>query len=137
MSQMPDIDRLLAADEANIHTMDKVFTGYSHELPELLNTASELYQTCCRAFGQALSDESRGLVNNAAVDRGLLLARIGILYATAVTDFLRMRLTMPLACVRLQCELLALIKLMFENASVAQQWMSILTDNDGRALFRQ
>src|SRR5712691_2809329 len=145
MPQIPEIDRLLAADEANVQTMRKVFTDYSQELPELLNTASELYTTCSRAFGQALSDETRGLlIDNSAVEkiqakvqRGLLLARIGVLYSTAVTDFLRMRLTMPLACVRLQYESLALVKLMFENPSVAQQWMSIQTDKDGRTFFYQ
>jgi hypothetical protein len=145
MSQIPDIDRLLAADEANVHTMRQVFTDYSKELPELLNTASELYTTCSRAFGEALSDETRGLlIDNSLVEkiqakfqRGLLLARIGVLYSTAVTDFLRMRLTMPLACVRLQCESLALIKLISENPAVAQQWMSIQTDKDGRTFFYQ
>jgi hypothetical protein len=143
MPQIPEIDRLLAADEANVQTMRKVFTDYSQELPELLNAASELYTTCSRAFGQALSDETRGLlIDNSAVEkiqakvqRGLLLARIGVLYSTAVTDFLRIRLTTPLACVRLQCESLALVKLMFENPSVAQQWMNIQKDKDGRTFF--
>lgn len=144
MQQMPDIDSLLVADEANVHSMREVFTGYSQELPELLNTASVLYNTCCRAFGQTVSDEIGGLVDDSAdektkanLQRGLLLARIGVLYSTAVTDFLRMRLTIPLACVRLQCESLALIKLMLENSSVAQQWMNIHTDEDGRVFFRQ
>ena len=131
MSQIPDIDRLLAADEANVRSMRKVFDNYSKELPELLNTASELYGTCSRVFGQAISDETSGLqpdssiVENIQVKfyRGLLLARIGVLYGSAVADFLRMRLTMPLACVRLQCESIALIKLMSENILAAQKWM--------------
>jgi hypothetical protein len=124
--------------------MRKLFADCSSALPELLNTASVLYNTCCRAFGQTVSDEMGGLVDSLAsekmkvtLQRGLLLARIGVLYTTAVTDFLRMRLTIPLVCVRLQCESLALIKLMFENPLVAQEWMRILTDNDGRVFFRQ
>lgn len=145
MSQIPDIDRLLAADEANVRSMRKVFDNYSKELPELLNTASELYGTCSRVFGQAISDETSGLqpdssiVENIQVKfyRGLLLARIGVLYGSAVADFLRMRLTMPLACVRLQCESIALIKLMSENILAAQKWMSIQTDNDGRNFFNK
>jgi hypothetical protein len=144
MPQMPDIDNLIAADKANVQKMRRVFADYSPELPELLNTASVLYQTCCRAFGQTVSDEAASLVDSSAAEgmqaklqRGLLLARIGVLYSTAVTDFLRMRLTIPLVCVRLQCESLALIKLIFENPSVSRQWMDILTDEDGRVFFRQ
>src|SRR5262245_45788687 len=144
MSQMKELDVQIEADEANVRTMRKLFTDCSPTLPELLNTASVLYNTCCRAFGQTVSEEIGGLADRSAsekmkvtLQRGLLLARIGVLYSTAVTDFLRMRLTIPLVCVRLQCESLALIKLMFENPSVAQQWMSILTDNDGRGFFRQ
>ena len=125
--------------------MRQVFTDYSQELPELLNAASELYTTCSRAFGQALSAEINGLPRNTSPDsplveevrgkwqRGLLLNRIGILYATAVVDLLRMRLTAPLGYVRLQCESIALVKLMSEDPSIAHQWVNIATDQEGRA----
>ena len=69
--------------------------------------------------------------------RGLLFARVGVLYATAVADLLRMRLTVPLGYVRLQCESIALLKLMSENSSIAQQWVNIQTDKDGRDFFKK
>src|SRR5712691_3967426 len=95
ISQMPDIDSLLATDEANVREMQKLFAGYQG-LPELLNTASILYTTCSRALGQALSHEVNSLPRDTSPDspivaevvvkwqRGLLFARIGTLYATAV-----------------------------------------------------
>jgi hypothetical protein len=145
MTQMRDIERLLEADAANAQLMLGVFNDYSQELPDLLNGASELYATCCRAFGQTISEEFGGLPgDNATVgsiqvklQRGLLLARIGVLYSTAIADFLRMRLTTPLASVRLQCESLALIKLMSDNPSIARQWMNIVSAKDGRQFFNQ
>jgi hypothetical protein len=144
MSQMPDIDGLLSADEINVRQMQKLFENYQG-LPELLNMASVLYSTCCRVFGQTLSQEMRGLPHDTAVkqkvlaklQRSLLLARIGVLYTMSVTDLLRMRLTGPLGYVRLQCESFALIKLMFEEPSIAQEWMAIETDKDGKAFFNK
>ena len=96
-------------------------------------------------WGRVLSDETRGISpDTPAVERiqakwlrGLLLTRIGVLYSTAVADLLRMHLTMPLGCVRLQCESLALVKLMSEDPAVAHQWMGIQTDQEGKAFFRR
>jgi hypothetical protein len=148
MSQMPDIDSLLEADEKNVREMQKLFANYQG-LPDLLNTASILYKTCGRAFGQALSYETGGLPRDTDPDssvvaamvvkwqRGLLFTRIGVLYATAVADLLRMRLTAPLGYVRLQCEAIALLKLMSEDSSIAQQWVNIQTDKDGKAFFKK
>lgn len=145
---MPDIDSLLATAEANVREMRKLFAGYQG-LPELLNTASVLYTTCSRAMGQALSHEVNGLPRDTSPDspivaevlvkwqRGLLFARVGVLYATAVADLLRMRLTAPLGYVRLQCESIALLKLMSQNSSIAQQWVNIQTEKDGRAFFKK
>jgi hypothetical protein len=48
-----------------------------------------------------------------------------------------MRLTVPLGYQRLQCESIALLKLMSEDSSVTQQWVSIQTDAEGRAFFRK
>src|SRR5713101_6812516 len=149
MSQMPDIDSLLEADEKNVREMQKLFAG-CQGLPELLNEAVVLYKTCNRAFGQALSQEISGLPHDLPLDnssyradfvtkhqRGLLFARIGVLYATAVADLLRMRLTAPLGYVRLQCESIALLKLMSENPSIVQQWVKIETDKQGKDFFQQ
>jgi hypothetical protein len=60
MSQMPDIYRLLEADEKNVREMQKYFAGYQG-LSELLNEASVLYTKCCDAFGQTLSHEMNNL----------------------------------------------------------------------------
>src|SRR6266853_5692590 len=62
---------------------------------------------------------------------------IGVFYSAAVADLLRMRLTVPLGYLRLQCESIALLKLMSENSSVTQQWVSIQTDKDGKAFFQK
>lgn len=149
MSEMPEIDSLLEADEKNVREMQKVFAGYQG-LPELLNEAAVLYKTCSRAFGQALSQEVSGLPRDLPLDnrsivaefvakshRGLLFTRIGVLYATAVTDLLRMRLTAPLGYMRLQCESIALLKLMSEDCSIVHQWVNIQTDKDGTAFYHK
>ena len=73
----------------------------------------------------------------ADICRALLFARVGVLYSAAVADLLRMRLTVPLGYLRLQCESIALLKLMSEAPSITQQWKSIQTDDDGRAFFHR
>jgi hypothetical protein len=136
MSQMPDIDSLLEADEKNASEMQKLFASYQG-LPELLNKVSVLYSTCSRAFGQTLSHEIKSLPRDTPPDRlvvakllakrhrGLLFTRIGVLYGTAVADLLRMRLTAPLGYLRLQYESIALLKLMSENSSIIEEWVNI------------
>src|SRR5882672_1702938 len=148
MSLMPDIDRLLETDERNVHEMHRFFAGYQG-LSELLNEASVLYTTCTRAFGQALNGELNNLRDDPRPDaaamavlpsdrcRALLFARVGVLYAAAVADLLRMRLTTPMGYLRLQCESVALLKLMKENPASTKQWMDIRTDADGRAFFNK
>ena len=148
MSQMPDIDGLLEADEKNVREMHKLFADYQG-LPELLNEVSVLYTTCNRAFGQTLTHEINSLPDDIPFDspvvaevlakrqRGLLFTRIGVLYGTAIADLLRMRLTAPLGYIRLQCESIALIKLMSENSSIAQQWVNIQTEKDGKDFFNE
>ena len=145
---MPDIEGLLGADEKNVRQMQRLFASYKG-LPELLNEASVLYTTCSRAFGQTLGHEINSLPRGTPPDKhiiagllakrhcALLFTRIGVLYATAVADLLRMRLTAPLGYLRLQCESIALLKLMSENSSVIEQWVNIQTDKEGRAFFRK
>jgi hypothetical protein len=148
MSQMPDINSLLAADEKNAREMQRLFASYQG-LPELLNEASVLYSTCSRAFGQTLSHEVNSLPRDMPPDkqviaellakrhRALLFTRISVLYGTAVADLLRMRLTAALWYIRLRCESIALLKLMSENSSVVEQWVNIQTDKEGRAFFQK
>jgi hypothetical protein len=148
MSQMPDIDNLLAADEKNVREMQRLFASYQG-LPDLLNEASVLYTTCSRAFGQTLSHEINSLPRNTHPDkhviaellakrhRALLFTRIGVLYGTAIADLLRMRLTAPLGYIRIQCESIALLKLMSEDPSIIQQWVNIQTDKEGRSFFQK
>src|SRR5262249_27179543 len=148
MSQMPDIDRLLEVDGKNVRAMQKVFAGYQG-LPELLNEAVVLHQTCSRALEQALRHESHHQPYDLPLDspitagveaklfRSFLFARLGNLYAAAVADLLRMRLTAPLGYVRLLCESIALLKLMAEDASILQQWVNIQSDQDGKTFFQK
>jgi hypothetical protein len=148
MSLMPDIDRLLESDERNVREMHRFFEGFQG-LSELLNEASVLYQTCSRAFGQTLNDKLNSLPRDTHQDesviaalltdryRALLFARIGVFYSAAVADLLRMRLTVSLGYLRLQCESIALLKLMSENPAVTQQWVSIQSDAEGVAFFRK
>ena len=56
--ELPEIDRLLKDDEANVRTMLQVFARTGGELLELLNDADALYSTCCHAFGQEVSKYS-------------------------------------------------------------------------------
>jgi hypothetical protein len=141
--EIPDIDQLLNADEANVRTMREVLAGVSADLPRLLNEASVLYTTCSRSFGQGGSEYLRAMISDrnareelkASLIRGLLLNEIGGLYAMAVADFLRMRVTAPYAYVRLQCESLALMKLMRQNPGIAEEWVAIETDDQGKRFF--
>jgi len=48
-----------------------------------------------------------------------------------------MRLTAPLGYMRLQCESIALLKLMSEDFSITQQWVNIQSDKDGKAFFQK
>jgi hypothetical protein len=128
--------------------MQKLFASYQG-LPELINEASVLYTACSRVFGQTLSHEINSLPRDTPPDniviaelvvkrqRALLFTRIGVLYGTAIADLLRMRLTAPLGYIRLQCESIALLKLMSENSSIMQQWVNIQTDKEGRAFFQK
>jgi hypothetical protein len=143
--EIPDIDQLLNADEANVRTMREVLAGVSADLPRLLNEASVLYTTCSRSFGQGGSEYLRAMISDrnareelkASLIRGLLLNEIGGLYAMAVADFLRMRVTAPYAYVRLQCESLALMKLMRQNPGIAEEWVAIETDDQGKRFFNK
>jgi hypothetical protein len=126
---IPEIDGLLKADEKNVQEMRRVFATFSQDLRELLNNAVTLYTTSAHAFTQGVSDYVRDLSQTgmdevtsneleAKLMRGLLLCRTGVLYGIAVAEFLHMRITTPFACIRLQCESLALIKLMHETPTV-------------------
>jgi hypothetical protein len=134
---IPGVDELLKADEGNVQTRLKFFADVSTDLPLIINEVSVLYTTCCRVFGQGVSEYARvGAPTEAELLaktlHGLLLARISVLYAMAVADFLRMRVTTPLAHVRLQCDSLALIKSMEQDSSIAQQWKK----DDGKCFYQ-
>ena len=68
--------------------------------------------------------------------RALLLMRAGVLYDWAFTDFLRMRVTGPLAYLRVQVETIALIVLMTQDPDVAHEWFEIGSDEGGKKFFR-
>ena len=128
--------------------MHRFFAAFSQDLPELLNTAAALHTTSSRAFAQGVSDYGPNLSNggmdkatsnewDAKLMRGFLLCRIGVLYGIAAAKFLRMRITTPFACIRIQCESLTLIKLMHESPELAQEWREIATDEQGAAFYRK
>lgn len=68
-------------------------------------------------------------------NRGMLLARVGVLYATSVADLMRMRVTAPLGYIRIQCETLAVMKLMLDKPAIAREWRLIETHEEGRAFM--
>jgi len=70
-------------------------------------------------------------------NRGILLARMGVLFGTAAADLLRMRITSPLGLVRVQVESIALMKLMADRPEVARKWRSILTDRQGLRFYQK
>jgi hypothetical protein len=75
MSLMPDIDRLLETDERNVREMRRFFAGFQG-LSELLNEASDLYQTCSRAFGQALNDKLNSFPRDIRPDESVVAALV-------------------------------------------------------------
>lgn len=87
----------------------------------------EIFKNCTNALDGFYSRQNRAI----------LLVRIGVLYGMAVADFLRMRLTAPMAYIRLQCESLALMKLMRDDPAIAREWQSILAEEQGVAFFRK
>jgi hypothetical protein len=140
--EVPLIDELLDTDEKNIQSIRKYFAHVSPTLPKLLNDIATLYKTCARVFSQELSrycstSQPEELKALALVTEGLLLGRIGVLYCMAAADFLRMRITAPFAKIRLQCESLALIKLMEQSPDIAQKWQEIRTEDDGKKFFNK
>lgn len=173
---IPEIDRLLEADENNISEMRRQFFDFDHDLPEMLNQAAVIYHTYNRAFSQGLDAHFLPLFTSMATigtstvsgfkaklegpvpagqeeifkscrrafdefyarqNRAMLLVRMGVLYGMAVADFLRMRLTAPMAYLRLQCESLAMMKLMRDDPVVARKWQEIITENQGMTFFRK
>jgi hypothetical protein len=125
---IPEIDQLLTADEKNARSMRQFLARVSSNLPKLLNEAAVLYDICCRVFGREAAPHDRTTIRDVAggrevpplyLIRGLLLSHIGTLYLMAVADFLRMRVTAPLAYLRLQCESVALMKLMRQDPHIA------------------
>lgn len=70
-------------------------------------------------------------------NRGVLLNLLGVHYATAIADFLRMRVTAPFAYLRLQCESLALMKLMRDTPELANQWRKLDGDEDGVKFYKK
>lgn len=143
--EIPEIDKLLNADKDNIRSMRQILPRVSSDLPRLLNEPAVLYDICGRVFGQEVAPHDRivipdvtggsGQVLPLNIIRGLLFSQIGILYLMAAADFLRMRVTAPLAYLRLQCESVALMKLMRQNPSIAGEWVAIQTDEQGRRFF--
>src|SRR5262245_39524570 len=136
---IPEIDKLLDIDTQNIDKTRKFFSDFDHSLPDTLNTAATIYQTCVRAFGQGTGNLARTieeamealnvhmlpdlmtmfqapppkgqetLIQNARAavhaylslqNRAALLTRMYVLYGYIVADFLRVRLTTPMACLR-------------------------------------
>lgn len=69
-------------------------------------------------------------------NRGLLLLDLRNLFSMAIADILRMRVTSSLFYLRLQCETLALMKLMLENPEIAKEWKKCLTEKEGILFFR-
>jgi hypothetical protein len=141
---IPDIDQLLNADEENTRSMRPFLAPVNSDLPRLLNEPAVLYDICGRVFGQEVAPHDRTTIPDVAgygqvlplnIIRGLLLSHIGTLYMMAVADILRMRVTAPLAYLRLQCESVALMKLMRQIPSIAGEWAAIQTDEQGRRFF--
>ena len=69
-------------------------------------------------------------------NRGMLLGSLGVLYGMAVADLLKMRVTAPFVYLRLQCESLAIMKLMKDTPKIAPQWRKIETDEEGIKFYR-
>ena len=68
-------------------------------------------------------------------NRGILVARMGVQYAMAVADLLRMRVTSPLSFLRVQCESIAYCKLMRDTPSIAREWRDAMTEDEEKALY--
>jgi hypothetical protein len=58
-------------------------------------------------------------------------------YVWAVTDLLRFRVTSSQAHLRVECEAIALLRMMYERPEIAWRWFSLKDDADGRAFFRE
>ena len=69
-------------------------------------------------------------------NRAAIFSRVCVLYGFIVADFLRFRVTIPLGCLRLQCESVALMKLMQDDSAVARQWREIKTEKEGKIFYR-
>lgn len=165
-TEVTDVDELISCDSANVEVCKSALADVSPCILEAIAGASSLYVTLNHIYAQSsenhfveveetverLGLDSDGLLLDLAktdptvrgvVDRfvsrdarALLLARLGVLHTQAFADFFRMRVTAPLAYLRIQAESVALIVLMSREPSIAQEWSDIRTDEDGRRFYR-
>jgi len=69
--------------------------------------------------------------------RGIVLLLLQRQFMWAATDLLRMRLTATIGYGRQQAESLALLFLMRDDATIADRWMKLAADNDGKRFHRE
>jgi hypothetical protein len=114
---------LHACREAHISNLRELKHKIDEQKP---SNGRNLYSKAKAEYEEFLSRETRAA----------LLVRLGILYVTAAADILRMRLTGPQSYMRLQCETIALMKLMHDDATVAHKWRKIQSEG-GRIFYKK
>src|SRR2546428_4193706 len=92
--------------------------------------------------GKGVADDSVGQAHGdlheslAAVARSYLTVRLKRDFLFGLTDLLRLRLTAAVSYFRVQTETAALIKLMAKTPTLAREWFSVLTDQEGEAFYK-
>ena len=69
--------------------------------------------------------------------RGIIFLLLQRQFMWAVTDLLRMRLTPVIGYTRLEAESLGLLMIMKRDASVADRWMKLNSDKQGKAFYKK
>lgn len=126
---IPEIDDLLKADEENIPRIKHLLLNFTPEILYSISEASIFYRTMIKAFDCRLD-------NDESVSRALLLSLISNNYTSAMADFLRAKITAPLRCARVQCESLAILKIIKDYSPVALEWRGTKTLDDGLKFYR-
>lgn len=69
--------------------------------------------------------------------RGIIFLLLQRQFMWAVTDLLRMRITSVLGYTRLEAESLALLLIMKKDANIADRWMKLTSDKEGKAFYKR
>jgi hypothetical protein len=146
----PELSLALETAAGMFTTFSRCIEGATEEYKDL-----STFKQCCNEMGveeekliEIIESKSR---DNPILDRarsawfsiygrrvrGIIFLLLQRQFMWAVTDLLRMRITPAIGYTRLEAESLALLLIMKKDPSVANRWMSLTSDKEGKAFYKE